>query len=59
MLAQVPAVRASAVRALIDTLLQGIVIGSGVFPIYCLLTWNKVSAIAAISGARPHPTPGL
>ena len=33
-------------------LFMGIVIGSGVFPVYCSLVWNKVPAIAAIAGAH-------
>lgn len=31
---------------------QGIIIGSAVFPIYCCLTWKKTSAFAAITGAH-------
>ncbi|MEW5305220.1 MAG: hypothetical protein WDW36_007776 [Sanguina aurantia] len=32
-------------------LFMGIIIGSAVFPIACVLTWNKVSAFAAITSA--------
>lgn len=33
-------------------LFMGIIIGSAVFPMYTCLSWNKVSANAAISGAH-------
>ena len=37
----------------VEGAVQGIVIGSAVFPIYCCLTWKKTSAFAAITGAPP------